>query len=306
VSEAQDAQPEPGAPGSERQSTPFLVLQFFVFPMAIVAVCVGVFVVFGLISAEGKTPRGYLQEIRSGGGLFNVKRWQAAFALANSLESRKDLGRQDPLLVAEVVALFEDSKADDPLIRRYLALALGRLGDTRAVPSLRKVLEEATPESDSQTVIYAAWALGALGDAAAIPELARAAGSEDPGVRKAAVHALGALDAPEATAPLRAALSDAADDVRWNAALALGRRGDPSASGVLLEMLDRGRLARVVVKSSDGRSEPLSAEQVEAALLQAVATASRIPDPELRSAVESLKQDPSLKVREAARLALGG
>ena len=46
--------PAPGAPGSDapapeppvRQSTPFLVLQFFIFPLAIVAVCVtvGVFV----------------------------------------------------------------------------------------------------------------------------------------------------------------------------------------------------------------------------------------------------------------------
>src|SRR5262249_4432666 len=108
----------------ERHSTPFLVLQFFIFPMAIVAVCVTVFVVFGLISAEGKTPRAYLAEVRAGGGLFNIKRWQAAFALANSLETHPDLGRSDPGFVDEVVGLFEESKSDDPLIRRSLALPL--------------------------------------------------------------------------------------------------------------------------------------------------------------------------------------
>ena len=41
----------PAEEASARQSTPFLVLQFFVFPMAIVAVSVAVFVVFGLIAS---------------------------------------------------------------------------------------------------------------------------------------------------------------------------------------------------------------------------------------------------------------
>ena len=41
----------------ERQTTPFLVLQFFIFPMAIVAVCVAVFVIFGLVAGESKGPK---------------------------------------------------------------------------------------------------------------------------------------------------------------------------------------------------------------------------------------------------------
>ncbi|MGF7473861.1 hypothetical protein WFJ45_24365, partial [Salmonella enterica subsp. enterica serovar Minnesota] len=58
----------------ERQSTPFLVLQFFVFPLSIVAVCVAVFVVFGLIASEGRGARDYLSEVRQGGA---NRRWQA-------------------------------------------------------------------------------------------------------------------------------------------------------------------------------------------------------------------------------------
>jgi HEAT repeat protein len=155
-------------------------------------------------------------------------------------------------------------------------------------------------------MIYSAWALGALGDAAAVPELVRVAAFEDAGIRKAAVHALGSLDHPEATTALRAALTDAVDDVRWNAALGLGRRGDPAAVGVLLEMLDRERLSRLQVKAPDGRSERLPPEQLEAALLQGIAAAGHLPDPALRAALASLhRADPSLKVREAARVALG-
>src|SRR5262245_29922065 len=126
----------------ERQSTPFLVLQFFVFPMSIVAVCVAVFVIFGLIASDQKSPREYLAEVRSGGGFFNVKRWQAAYALANALGTEKDLARKDPEFAVDLARLFEDSKDDDPRVRRYLALSMGRLGDPRVVPVLLKVLQE--------------------------------------------------------------------------------------------------------------------------------------------------------------------
>src|SRR5919106_571192 len=92
------------APDLPRQTTPFLVLQFFIFPMAIVAVCVAVFLVFGLVASGPKDPRAILAEVRTGGGLFNIKRWQAAYALANTLESEADLARarRDPRFVTEV------------------------------------------------------------------------------------------------------------------------------------------------------------------------------------------------------------
>ena len=51
-----------------RQTTPFLVLQFFIFPMAIVAACVAVFVIFGLISSDAKTARDHLAEVRRAAG----------------------------------------------------------------------------------------------------------------------------------------------------------------------------------------------------------------------------------------------
>ena len=61
------ATPEPLAGGAvseeeppARQSTPFLVLQFFIFPLSIVAVCVAVFVIFGMIASEGKGAREHL------------------------------------------------------------------------------------------------------------------------------------------------------------------------------------------------------------------------------------------------------
>jgi len=276
----------------ERQTTPFLVLQFFIFPMAIVAVCVTVFVVFGLIASEGKSARDYLGEVRSGGA---NRRWQAAFELSKVIQGKKDATLEDPRFAPEAVALFKDSANDDPRVRRYLALALGRLGDRAAVPVLREALDPNA--ADSETVIYAIWALGTIGDPAAVQDLVRFASNEDRGYRKAAVHALGTFASDEAAhAVLVNALSDAADDVRWNAAIALGRRGDPAAAPVLLQMLDRAALAK---------TEGVTPEQAEQATLSAIPAAAVQNDPALHASLETLREnDPSLKIREAAREAL--
>ncbi|HET7747454.1 MAG TPA: HEAT repeat domain-containing protein, partial [Vicinamibacteria bacterium] len=240
----------PAAPADEeavspaRQGTPFLVLQFFVFPMAIVAVCVIVFLVFGMIASEGKGAREYVHEVRNGS---TNRRWQAAFELSKVIQAGRDPALKDPAFVDDVTKALDEAKGDDPRVRRYLTLTLGRLGDRRAVPSLLRALSDAAPagaHSDPDTQIYSLWALGTIGDPAAAPALLEHAKSEDPGVRKAAVHALGGFATAEARDAVQAALADRVDDVRWNAALALSRHRDPLAVPVLLEMLDRDRLAR--------------------------------------------------------------
>jgi HEAT repeat protein len=287
------ASPESAEPPPERQSTPFLVLQFFIFPMAIVAVCVAVFVVFGLIAAEGKSAREYVNEVRSGGA---NRRWQAAFELSKLIQAGKDPALRDPRFAAELAALFDEAERDDPRVRRYLALALGRVGDAHALPALLRAVQNAGPDADSETVIFAIWALGAIRDAAAIPELVRLAAAPDAGIRKAAVHALGSFPGEAAQARLRESLADAVADVRWNAALALARRGDTAALPVLHGMLDRGELARVA---------ELTAEQREQVLEQAVAAAAFLPDSGLGARLEALRdRDPNLEIRQAADAAL--
>jgi len=281
-----------------RQTVPFLVLQFFIFPLTIVAVCVAVFVVFGLIAGESKGAREYLGEVRSGGA---NRRWQAAFELSKVLQAGKDPALADPRFRSEVLGLFEDAARDDPRVRRYLALALGRLGDREAVPALLEAVRDEGGDRrapDPETRIYALWALGAIGDPAALPEILARARDEDAGLRKTAVHALGAFPGDEAAAALGTALLDPAEDVRWNAAIALARRGEEAAVPVILQMIDRAHLDAV---------PELTAEQRDRAMLEALAAAAALPSPELRAALARLREsDPSLKVREAARRALAG
>jgi len=292
--ERPDAEADEIAPGEEeeeRQTTPFLVLQFFIFPMAIVAVCVTVFVVFGLIASEGKDASAYLQDVRSGS---TNRRWQAAFELSKLLQAGEDPMLREPEFVAKVLALFEEAKDDDPRVRRYLAVTLGRLKSSDAVEPLA---EAAAQEGDDQTRIFAIWSLGAIADARAVPALAKLASDPDEGLRKAAVHALGAIDDPGATSALGTALGDGSEDVRWNAALALARRRDPAVVPTLLVMLDRSHLAAL---------PEIQPDQIEQALLLAAEAAAFLSgDPELRAALEKLRaSDSNLKVREAARRAL--
>jgi HEAT repeat protein len=302
TSPTQEEAPE-GSPVPEegpRQTTPFLVLQFFIFPMAIVAACVAVFVIFGLISSDAKTARDHLADVRRGGGMFGVKRWQAAFAFAGALESDQgqDAAKRDPELVKETVALFEESKEDDPRVRRYLALALGRMRDPGGVPALLAVVRDPASEQDPETLIHSILALGAIGDPSAVPELASLATHTDAGLRKAAAHALGPFDTPEARTALNRALEDPVADVRWNAALVLARRREPAAMPVVAQMLDRSHLSTV---------PGLTPDQADDVVLQAVAAAAALGEPSLKPQLERLRDsDPNLKVREAARLALGG
>ena len=281
-----------------RQTTPFLVLQFFIFPLSIVAVCVTVFVIFGLIASEGKGPRQYLDEVRTGSA---NRRWQAAFELTKVLQAHKDPALKDPRFVDEAVRTFSESAGDDPRVRRYLALALGRLGDRRGVPALLQAAKDSAadgPHADPETQIYSVWALGAIGDPSAEPELVELARNEDAGVRKTAVHALGSFPGEESRTALVGALGDRIEDVRWNAAVALARRRDPAAAPVLLEMLDRAHLGAIAGMTEEQRGDTL---------LQAIEAAAVVPDPRLRAPLEALRdRDANLKVREAARAALEG
>jgi HEAT repeat protein len=264
--------------------------------MAIVAVCVTVFVIFGLIASEGKGARAYLDEVRTGSA---NRRWQAAFELSKVLQARKDPSLADPAFADELVRVFAGAGTDDPRVRRYLALALGRLGDKRAVPALVQAADpQGETPADADTQVYAVWALGAIGDPAAVPTLVKLARGEDAGLRKAAVHALGSFPGEEARAALVVGINDPVEDVRWNAAVALARRRDPAAAPVLLQMIDRRHLATIT---------DLTAEQREEAVLQGVQAAAVVPDPALRTSLESLRDsDPSMKVRAAARAALAG
>ena len=188
--------------------------------------------------------------------------------------------------------LYQSSKNDDPRIRRYLSIVLGRLGDRRATP----LLLDGVQDKDVENRVYAILALADLRDPAAVPALSRLAADPEKDIRKTAVYALGRLGDARAVPALAQALNDQEPDVRWNAAVSLAGFGDRRAVGPLKEMLDRERLAYVAGMRED---------QKEDAMIVAMTAYTRLVG---RDAAPDLQRiadtDPSLRVRAEAKRAL--
>jgi hypothetical protein len=281
----------PDAPiAPTRRRSPLLLL-----PFGVAALCVLVYLLFGVVANEGKRPADYLTEIR----LHPRSGWESALALSRLL--REARASRDPDLAPQVVAALDPARGDDPRLRRYLILALGELRDPRGLPALT----EALADGDLETRLYAAWGLGALGDARAVPALRPLLGDDEPDLRKIAAYALGAIDVPSIPQDLRPLLNDPVEDVAWNAALALARHRDRSALPLLARMLDRSYLDRVSRPDADGRPRPLTEEQKEEAMTGALRSIAGLGGGENLALLRRVRDsDPSLRVRQAALEAL--
>ncbi len=264
------------------------LLQFFVIPMAVVAIGVGIFLGFAWMVSDDTTPEDFLQQIRSGGA--RQKR-QAAFELANRIQHGEPA--DFVALGPELARSFDEFEGSpDPFVRQYLALALGSLREASAAGSLAAALAD----PDETVRVYAAWALGAIGGDTAVEALSGASRADDAGVRTMAVYGLGAIGDARGAEPLRRAVDDPVFDVRVNAVVALARLGDSSAEAQLLAMLDP--------EAWDGAAD-MSAGERALARLSAVQAAGILNSPAVRARLEEVgASDPDLKVREAALSAL--
>src|SRR2546430_17432420 len=110
------------APRNPLVAAPALAVQFFLIPLAVVAVIGIVYLGFRSITADTRGARDYLTEVQNGG---TERRWPAAYELSRLIDDPKV--RADRSLAPALVKAFVDAKNDDPRIRRYLALAIGRL-----------------------------------------------------------------------------------------------------------------------------------------------------------------------------------
>src|SRR3989442_985013 len=141
----------PGEPSEpSRRRSPLLL-----FPLGLLLLAIAVYILFGLIANEGRTPSDYLNEIRMRG----ADAWEPAFQLSRLL-AEQDAKGLDPRFVTDLVTMFESSRDEDPRVRRYLALSL---------PPLRALLHD--PVED--VAWNAALSLARRGDRSGLPLLHR-------------------------------------------------------------------------------------------------------------------------------------
>lgn len=139
-----------------------------------------------------------------------------------------------------VEPLIDALKEGDRLMRRTAALALGEIGDERAVETLTDALKD----SDKEARQAGAEALGKIGDSRVVEPLIEAL--KDKSLDEVAARALGQVGDERAVEPLVAILEpwtfyrsseeDLLKKVRVDAARALGKIGAP-AVGALIAVL---------------------------------------------------------------------
>ena len=277
---------------SPLRAAPALAVQFFLIPLAVVGMVVLVYGGFRMLVTTERTPQELLVDVQTGG---RERRWPAAYELSRLLADPQTEA-QNPQLGAAIVQAFADADGGDPRLRRYLALAIGRLSvpPANAVGELRGALND----PDNETRISVIWALASVGDASIVADIEAMYASDDAGVRKMAVYALGTLPGSGDHATLRNALDDPAADVQWNAAVALARHGRDEGVTVLRRMLDREYVSRMVTRNATAEAAIDPVSEVIVSGLQAAAT---LGASELRPSVEALSEsDANLRVREVA------
>lgn len=282
-----EVQPQLEDPEEQRKEKGILVLfRFVVVPLILVGFIVFLILLFGNMALKEKSVRDYLYDIRTGS---QSERWQAAYHLSNLLASpTKDYRSEAKKELPEMMLIFRNEKGKDPQIRRYLALAMGGLQDSRAVPAL----QESIQDEDSQTAFYSIWAIGNIGDKQSTPKIIETLESTDSGIRIISAYVLGALGDPRSIPPLQAHLEDSEAEVRWNSAIALSRLNNDAGAGVLMDLMKREYLASF---------NKLSEERKEELMVNAIKASAKLKKPELLEQIKKLStSDPNPRVRDAA------
>jgi HEAT repeat protein len=134
-----------------------------------------------------------------------------------------------------VDVLVEELRRDDADARRAAVMALGHIGDARAVPALAALLAD----GDRDLVVAACGALARLGDGRGFEPLLRLLGDDDVSVRHAAIGALNSIGHPAMAACMQTLIADADAVVRESAVKVAGYFGYPScAEGLLARCRD--------------------------------------------------------------------
>jgi HEAT repeat protein len=300
--------PIPGAeadPGDHRPAWLAVLIQFAVVPMLIVALCVGLVLIFRWMTHEQRSLGGYVAALRASPteqgarGLLNYieesKRWQGIFDMTQQLGARRaELLKEDPELGRKLLLVFDEAaRRGDWKLRQYLALVLGFVGERDAVPALLAAAEAPAQNNQDGTSIAAMKALAMIGDERAVPVLLRLMQGRDRNARLTAAWALGSFSGSEVDRALEAGLGDESQFVRWNAAIALARRGRTDVASVLEQLAGPGYLDRHAPRATG--------EEKSSYRVTAVQLLGRLNDRSGDALIDRLARDDSdYRVRQAA------
>ena len=274
----------------EEQSRVYVLFySFFLIPLMITVIGILFFFVVRFVTFESGNPQEYLTQIKIGSA---SKRWQSAYELSKIL-SDPDKVPLDDQFKNSIISAFEKSLYDDPKVRMYLALAMGRTGDYFYGKSLMTALDD----NSAEIVTAATQALGLIQYLPAVSKLSVLATSSDfQVVRLASVVSLGQIGHKSSLPLLKKLLNDEEANIRWDSAIALAKMGDRSGVSILNSLLSRTYYENF---------KEIDSWETEKAILVAIHVSSQLGGKEFKENLLILaKEDPNMDIRNAALKAL--
>ena len=262
-----------------------LFYSFFLIPFMIAVFGALFFLLFRFITFETNSAEDLLNQVKVGSA---SKRWQSAFELAKILNN-PDLVPLSNSFKDQMISAYQRSIHDDPLVRSYLAMAMGATRDTTYGSTLLNGLNDDNLESQ----IAAIQSVGLIGYSPAVPELKDITiRSESHSERLAATIALGMIGDQTSIPHLTSLLDDEEPNIRWDAAVALAKMGNNSGVSIIASLLDREYLNQF--KEVD----EIEKKQV---LMVAIQVSSLLVDKRFKSKLITLAEtDVDLSIRDAA------
>jgi HEAT repeat protein len=209
-----------------------LYYAFFLIPLMVTIFGVMFFFMFKVLTYETSVPEDYLTDIQIGSA---TKRWQAAFELSKLL-SHPEIVPTDEDFKNKMISIYEHSIHDDPMVRTYMALAMGRTGQQKYGPTLMNGMND----KDRGSRLAAIKALGLLAYAPAVNGIQKFADEKYSNAeRLAATIALGNIGEKSIIPILQKLLDDEEPNIRWDAAIALAKLEDSSGLQIIVNLLDR-------------------------------------------------------------------
>jgi len=266
-----------------------LFYSFFLIPFMIAVFGAVFFLLFKFVTYETNNAEDLLNQVKVGSA---SKRWQSAFELAKVLNN-PDAKPLTNSFKDQLTSAYERSIHDDPLVRSYLAMAMGATKDS----VFGEILIDGLKDKSLETRIAAIQSLGMIQYSAAVkPINTLIQNSDTHSERLTATIALGMIGDKSSVPYLRILLEDEEANIRWDAAIALAKMGDNSGANIIEGLLDREYLNQFK------QIDPIEEKRV---LMVAIKTASILFDKRFEDELNSLsKNDKDLSVRNAAIKAL--
>jgi len=243
------------------------------------------FFMFKVLTYETNSPIDYLTDVQYGAA---SKRWQSAYELSKIL-ANPHLVPDDDGFHKRMIAVYEHSIHDDPTVRMYLALAMGRTKNSIYGEHLIQGLED----KDKVSRVAAIKALGSLAYNTSINRLAEFTNlNNSVEERLSATIALGSMDDKSVIPILKKLLNDEEPNVRWDAAVALAKFGDTTGTDIIGNLLDRKYYQQF---------NEVDAEEEVQAILVAIQASKEIPSEKfVKKLLKLATLDKNMQIRDNA------